>query len=111
MDNIPHPAIPIRYQNGHLVTIQQGSTDDGIVTVWVITHFERGSRSERLDFGINDPTLKMMPIDVDDIANAIREFEPRVNATISTSSDPSGKETVNISVRMPGNEEVREDLT
>jgi predicted component of type VI protein secretion system len=53
----------------------------------------------------------MMPIDVDDIANAIREFEPRVNATISTSSDPSGKETVNISVRMPGNEEVREDLT
>src|SRR5215510_714262 len=96
--DIPHLALPIRVAAGMYVSTQQGSLDCMMDAVNVICAFEIGSRIERPDFGIPDPTLKVQPIDVGAIERAIADWEPRVDADIEVSLDVSGQETLNITV-------------
>lgn len=104
--DIPHLAFPIRVANGTYVTEQQGSLDCAITAVRTICAFEVGSRIERPDFGIPDPTLKDQPIDVGGIEKAIMDWEPRVDAFLTLHSDPAtGVETLDIKVTLPYSEE------
>jgi phage baseplate assembly protein W len=105
--DVPHLAFPIRVANGVYVTDSQGTNSEVTTSVRNICAFERGSRIERPDFGIEDPTLKEMPIDVEDIASAISDWEPRAAAEIETIIDLDGTETLNIRVSVPFTEIMR----
>jgi len=103
--DIPHLAYPIRFAGGYYATHQQGSMDAVITCVRNICAFEVGSRIERPDFGIPDPTLKVQPIDIGAIADAIAKWDPRVTAEIEVDLDASGIETLDITISLPYSEE------
>lgn len=102
--DVPHLAFPIRVEGGVYICDRQDSNDEVTTCVRNITSFEKGTRIERPDFGINDPTLKVMPIDVTEIARAISDWEPRAAAELETIIDLDGVETLNIKVAVPYSE-------
>lgn len=102
--DVPHLAFPIRVVNGVYVTDRQDTNDEVTTCVRNICSFEKGTRIERPDFGIEDPTLKVMPIDVTGIARAIADWEPRASAELETIIDLEGQETLNIRVAVPYSE-------
>jgi phage baseplate assembly protein W len=110
MDFIPHLAIPMRIVNGQYATRQQDTDPEAADCVRNILAFEKGSRIEDMDFGIEDPTFQTMPIDIDDIAQAIGDYEPRVDAEIETEDLPDGTEIVHISVTLPTSDESPEEV-
>lgn len=103
--DIPHLPYPIRVANGTYVTERQGSLDCALTSVRTICAFEIGTRIERPDFGIPDPTLKVMPIDEQAIAQAIATWEPRVTAEIEITLDVMGQETLDITISLPYSED------
>lgn len=105
MDDIPHLAIPMRLVNGSYATRQQDTDSEARDCVRNILSFQKGDRIEDLDFGIEDPTFQTMPIDIDDIAQAIGDYEPRVDAEIETQDLPDGTEVVTVSVTLPTSDE------
>lgn len=109
MDEIPHLSLPIRYENSVFVTNEQDTDAEAADCVKVILRFERGTRPEAPEFGINDPTFQTQPIDVDDIAEAIGFYEPRVNANITTVDGVDGTSTVSIKVNIPGSDDTVEE--
>lgn len=105
--DIPHLAFPIRFTGGAYATDLQGSNSEVTTAVRNICAFERGTRIERPDFGITDPTLEVMPIDIEDIAQAIRDWEPRAHVIIESDINLDGVETINIKVSVPYTEIMR----
>jgi hypothetical protein len=108
MDDIPHLALPIRLSSGSYVTNPQDSNDEGAACVAAILKFARNTRVEDVDFGIEDPTFQVQPVDIDDIAQAISTYEPRVNADIISTDNPDGTSTVVVKVSMPTSDDVIE---
>lgn len=106
MDSIPHLALPIRYENGLFITNEQDSDKEAVDCVKAILSFEVGSRIEDPEFGIADPTFETQPIDTQDIAQAISDYEPRVDATIETIDQADGTTTVNVRVTLPASEDM-----
>jgi phage baseplate assembly protein W len=102
---VPHLAFPIRVECGIYVTDQQDSNTEVTTCVRNICSFQKGVRIERPDFGILDPTLTVLPIDVNGIAQSIATWEPRANVEIETIADMEGEETINIRVAVPFNED------
>jgi phage baseplate assembly protein W len=109
MDETLHLAIPFRIVNGAYATRQQDSDAEASDCVRNILAFEKGSRIEDPDFGIEDPSFESQPIDVDDIAEAIATYEPRVNAEIETEDEVEGTSTVSIFVTLPTSDDLPEE--
>lgn len=106
MDNLPHIAIPIRVIGGQYQSRQQDTDAEAADCVRNILVFAKGDRAEDLNFGIDDPTFQTQPIDTDGMALAIQEYEPRVNAQITTSDTPDGSTMVSIEVMLPTSDEL-----
>jgi phage baseplate assembly protein W len=81
---IPHFAIPFRIdpQRGAYVT-EQGSEQEIMDCVEVVMRYNPGDRPEKLTFGIPDETFKE-EVDVVSIANAVSEWEPRVELSVES---------------------------
>lgn len=109
MDNIFHLAIPFRVVNGAYSTRQQDSNAEATDCVRNIMVFAKGDRIEDPEFGIEDPTFQTQPIDIDDIASVIAEYEPRVNAEIETVDLTDGSTTVNVYVTIPTSDDFPEE--
>lgn len=105
MDYVPHLAIPMRVVGGQYQTRQQDTDAEAADCVRNILVFGRGDRAEDMDFGIDDPTFETQPIDTDDIARAIGEYEPRVDAEITTEDLPDGSTMVSVEVNLPTSDE------
>jgi phage baseplate assembly protein W len=110
MDDTPHLAMPMRLVNGSFDTRQQDTESEAADCVRNILSFMKGDRIEDLDFGIEDPTFQTMPIDIDDIAETISEYEPRVDAEIETEDLPDGTEIVQISITLPSSDESPQEV-
>lgn len=82
---IPKLRVPLRLENGRLALVEQDSQDNVAACVYAILSYERGSRLEDADFGVEDPTFGTMPIDVDEWLEQIARHEPR--AEISTEQE------------------------
>lgn len=109
MDDIPHLALPIRYENGIFVTNEQDTDAEAADCVKAILSFELGTRAEDVDFGIEDPTFEIQPINIEGIAEAIHMYEPRVDAMIETVDKTDGTTTVNVRVNLPASDEQVEE--
>jgi hypothetical protein len=80
---VPKLRIPLRLENGRLGICEQDSQENVAACVYAILAFERGSRIEDIDFGVEDPTFDTMPIDVDEWLEQISRYEPRANVQTS----------------------------
>lgn len=97
-----HLALPIQCLNGTYTTNEQDTQAEATTQVQAICLFPRGSRAESMEFGILDPTFQLIPIDTSDIAKAISDFAPDLDAEINVRHNPiTGEEQVNIKVSMP----------
>lgn len=74
---VPKLRVPLRLENGRLALVEQGSQDNVAGCVYAILSYERGSRLEDPDFGVEDPTFGTMPLDLDEWFEQIAAYEPR----------------------------------
>lgn len=109
MDYIPHLALPIQLIGNSYSTRQQDTDAEAADCVKIILSFEKGQRFADLDFGIDDPTFETQPIDIDGIAKAIADYEPRVDAEINTVDLPNGSTTVSVLVTIPTSDDLPQE--
>lgn len=106
-DGIPRLALPLTVSAGGYSSVQQDTTDELAVCVRTILSFELGSRVERPEFGIADPTFQQRPLDLFDVEQAIDMYEPRAAVSVTEVPDPTDPlaTTVRVDVAMPDSEE------
>lgn len=84
MVNVPHFDYPFRFgPDGHVVTVEQNSEKDILNCVTAAAKTERGSRFYVPQFGIDDPTFKITPLDNTTLEAQLRESEPRSSIVTS----------------------------
>lgn len=105
MADIPHLAIPLRVADGAWAVVEQDTEDEVAQCVRNICAFERGYRVEDPDFGISDPSFQTMPIDTDDIGQALEDYEERAEVDIYQEIAADGRVTIQLEVRVPTSEE------
>src|SRR5213596_2288974 len=82
MADVPHIALPIRYVNGHITTVEQDSNADIEQCIEVICSYIKGDREEAPEFGISDQTFREGGIDANVLKQEIEELEPRANTLL-----------------------------
>lgn len=82
---IPKFRIPLRVENGRLALVEQGSQDNVAGCVYAVLAYERGSRIEDPEFGVESRLFDQMPIDVTEWLEQIAVYEPR--ATVQTQQE------------------------
>lgn len=82
---VPKLRVPLRLENGRLGICEQDSQENVAGCVYAVLAYERGSRLEDANFGVEDPTFGQMPLDVTEWLEQIRTYEPR--AEVSTSQE------------------------
>jgi phage baseplate assembly protein W len=102
---IPHLAIPLQTVGGAWGVVEQDTEAEVAQCVRNIVAFERGFRIEDPDFGIIDPTFTTMPIDTNDIVQAVAEYEQRAEIEVAQEVAPDGSVTVRLAVTVPSSEE------
>lgn len=76
---IPKLRVPLRLENGRLALVEQDSQDNVAACVYAILSYERGSRLEDPDFGVESRLFDQMPVDVDEWLEQIAAYEPRAS--------------------------------
>jgi phage baseplate assembly protein W len=108
MDDVPHLALPLRVLTSGYVSVQQDTLDEVRTTVAAIVAFSIGSRVEAPDFGVPELELAQRPLDVDALASAIEDFEPRAAINVVELAydvhDPLAAH-VRVEVALPGETE------
>lgn len=82
---IPKLRIPLRLENGRLALVEQSSTDNVAACCYAILAYERGSRIEDPEFGVESRLFDQMPVDLDEWLEQIAIYEPR--ATVQTQQE------------------------
>jgi phage baseplate assembly protein W len=85
MDDIPHIALPITLAGSRFATVQQDTTAEVAACVAAIVSFPLGYREDQPEFGISDPAFSTRPIDTAEVEDAIAEYEPRADVTVTES--------------------------
>lgn len=80
---IPKFRIPLQMQNGRLALVEQDSQDNVAGCVYALLSYERGSRVEDPDFGVEDPTFSQLPFDTQEWLEQIHRYEPRAGVATS----------------------------
>lgn len=97
---VPKLAVPLRAVGGRLATVEQDSEENVAAAVYAILAYERGSRIEDADFGVESPVFETIPLDVSEWLEQISKYEPR--AEVETKQDVEeliGDVLVNVGVR------------
>lgn len=76
---IPKFRIPLRVENGRMALVEQSSQDNVAACVYTILSYERGSRIEDPDFGIENPSFSQFPFDTREWLEQIARYEPRAS--------------------------------
>lgn len=74
---IPKLRVPLRVEIGRLALVEQDSQDNVAGCVYAILSYERGSRLEDPDFGVESRLFDQMPVDIDEWLEQISAYEPR----------------------------------
>lgn len=83
---VPDFAFPLRLGTGSdFAMVEQDSVDEIMQSVEVLLSTTRGSRVELPEYGIDDPSFT--GVDLQDISDAIVDWEPRASVTLSDEID------------------------
>ena len=83
---IPHLKFPLQLNGSSFAVVDQDSADDIVQCVEVLVGTTRGQRMELPEYGVADPTFADV-IDVQDVINAVAEWEPRATVEADSSID------------------------
>lgn len=86
MADVPHFALPFRYEQGRPVVVEQDSVDDVAACVEAVLRTRPGEREESPDFGSPDLAFRQRPLDLDEVVGAVSRWEPR--ARLLAQEDP-----------------------
>jgi phage baseplate assembly protein W len=87
MTNIPHFVLPLRFERGAAVTVEQDTSDDIASCVVAVLLCPLGMRTELPEFGVLDPAFSMGEVDTDQLATAVRRWEPRADVMFEQEPD------------------------
>jgi phage baseplate assembly protein W len=87
MTNVPHFVLPLRFERGAAVTVEQDTSDDIASCVVAVLLCPLGMRAELPEFGALDPTFSMGEVDTDQLATAVRRWEPRADVVFEQEPD------------------------
>jgi len=73
----PKLRVPLRLEGGRLGVCDQDSEENVAACVASILSYERGSRVEDVEFGVEDPTFETLPLDLREWLEQIARYEPR----------------------------------
>lgn len=76
----PHFALPFRVTSAGADTVEQGSLDEIIASVYGALAYQQGQRIERPDFGLPEQAFLQGGADLDEIRATIARWEPRADA-------------------------------
>ena len=100
MADIPHFALPFRFDKGAAVVVEQDTTDEILCCELAILLCPRGFRVELPDFGIPDPTFSQGVPDTDVMATALATWEPRSQETVTGQLDALDDLISHVTVRV-----------
>lgn len=80
---IPKLRVPLRIENGRLGICEQDSQENVAACVYAILAYERGSRIEDPNFGVEDPTFDQLPLDTAEWIEQVGAYEPRAEVRTS----------------------------
>jgi hypothetical protein len=98
--DLPHFALPFRFENGSAVVVEQDTTDEILTCELAILLCPVGFRMELPEFGIPDPTFSQRSPDVEAIAAALAAWEPRAQETMSGQLDALDELISHVTVRV-----------
>lgn len=84
---VPKLRVPLRVENGRLGICEQDSQENVAACVYAILSYERGSRIEDSDFGVENPSFAQLPLDTDEWLEQIARYEPRAEVRTSQEVD------------------------
>ena len=100
MTDLPHFAIPFRFDNGAAVVVEQDTTDEILGCELAILLCPVGFRVELPEFGIPDPTFSQGVPDVEVIAAALTAWEPRSQEKVTGQLDALDELISHVTVRV-----------
>ena len=77
---VPKLRVPLHLENGRLGVCEQDSPENVAAAVYAILSYERGSRVEDPEFGVESLVFDQMPVDVSEWLQQIARYEPRSSA-------------------------------
>lgn len=77
MADIPHFALPFRFENGRAVVNEQDSVEDVAACVEAVLRTRPGERDDLPTFGVPDPTFSQAPLSTDALVRQVQAWEPR----------------------------------
>jgi phage baseplate assembly protein W len=83
MTDIPHFALPFRFQTPAAAVVEQDSLDEIAGCVLAILACPLGFRVELPDFGVPDLTFEQQPVDTASVRALVEEWEPRAGVLFS----------------------------
>lgn len=96
---IPHLALPLTIgPDGSFNVLAQDTVEEVAQSVGVLLGTTLGERTMVPSYGVSDPDFTVP--DAGEIVQAISQWEPRADATVTISTDGSGTQTMNVDVAL-----------
>lgn len=76
---VPKLRVPLQLENGRLALVEQDSQSNVAACVYSILSYERGSRLEDPDFGVESRLFDQLPVDIDEWLEQVAAYEPRAS--------------------------------
>lgn len=87
MPEVPHFALPFRFENGRAAEVEQDSVEDVAACVEAVLRTQPGEREELPGFGVPEATFSVAPLDVEAITAAVSAWEPRARVLATEAPD------------------------
>jgi phage baseplate assembly protein W len=85
--DVPHFALPFRYEGRSVAVVEQDTVDDVAVCVESVLRTRPGDRDELPAFGAADPTFTQTPLDTEALVAQIEAWEPRARVLVEEDPD------------------------
>lgn len=106
MTDPPHFAAPFSFNGAGVANVvEQDSVEEVAACVYNVVVCIEGQRIDEPDFGIPDPMFANAPVDITAIEDAIAQWEPRADLSLSEHGDAinAALRTVQIDVQVEEN--------
>ena len=87
MVDLPHFSLPFRFTNGAAAVVEQDTTEEVAACVEAILRCPIGFRDELPEFGAPSPLFDQAPVPVEELRQAVAEWEPRASADFTEYGD------------------------
>lgn len=99
---VPHFDLPFRMKGTSFATVEQDSFEDVANCVEAIVRTPYGFRDDNPDFGVDDQTFQVQPLNTELITGQIIHQEPRASIVITQETDLIDSLIDNLKIEVDG---------